>query len=155
MRVIHRFSQPGCLSYWNFSQIFPTVLTVCQNNIQQPGERERCSHRHTLYVWRRKAISPHFKPADVNRDWKSLKCTQTDKKKSPKYIHSHVVKDQNRSVWNVILEWCCKKTKKLHSHIFFLQIWTRAEEIYNQHVCVYSCRINHKIRWWITLTLYQ
>lgn len=81
MWVNHRFSQPGCLKYINFSQLFLAVLTVSLNNIQQTGERD-VLHSHTPYVWRRNAISPHFKPPDVNREWKSLKCTQTGQKKA-------------------------------------------------------------------------
>lgn len=108
--------QPGCLRYINFSQLYLAVLTVSLNNIQQTGERD-VLHSHTPYVWRRNAIAPHFKPPDVNQEWKSLKCTQTGPKKK-KALNLFTV------MWKIKIYLCEMsdmndvQRKKKHIHTF-------------------------------------
>lgn len=153
MWVIHHFSQSGCLSYLNFSQILSAVLTDSQNNIQQPREPDVLTVTHHMCGGGKQHLhtSNCLMWTETGKVWNAPK--QTKKKALNLFtamlwkieIHLFEMSDMNDAT---------KEKKTTFTH--FLQMWTRAKEIYNQHVCVYSCRINHKkMRWWITLTLYH
>lgn len=107
------------------------ISCTSQNNFQQPRERDVLTMTHR----RGRTITPHFKPPDVIRDCKSLKCTQT---KSLKSTHKKIriylseASDMNDAA----------KTKEQNTFTDFYNAETGPEMIYNQQVCVYVCRRN-------------
>lgn len=117
MWVIHHFSQSGCLSYLNFSQILSAVLTDSQNNIQQPREPDVLTVTHHMCGGGKQHLhtSNCLMWTETGKVWNAPK--QTKKKAlnlftamlSKIEIHLFEMSDMNDAT----------KEKKLHSHIFY------------------------------------